>query len=388
MKPYWALVLHQAQPPKIPSLLRIQASAAARSSSFSHCFAALSGGHSLATGPLKKKTATHQVEFSTWQVKGFEMCKCKKVRWCHNSTPPWKIRFGPFTFQPGSAVEFLVSKHAVHSCKWFDPSAVGHLISECATLPHALRNRVAPRAETDPFWKAERRHRRTILILSPDQCSPKPNVDSFGSNDKLRQNVSKKPEMINLEFFIRQLIDGTQNRITWCSSIQLHSAFGSVLPLFRFHPSFQRCPLQRWACLSPVILISAVEPLVKVSHLASDPSLENFSPLVLLLVAEHFSLEPVVGEKRTKKLMVRQLRGQQQRSARHGLKLRFLSKSFLLASLLQGDFRVMELGAFERQLSPTVLLPSRSAAQRLCPKPQKRYSKRPSFQSWLFLHPP
>ena len=60
-----ALVLHQAQPPKIPSLLRIQASAAARSSSFSPCFAALSGGHSLATGPLKKKTATHQVEFST-----------------------------------------------------------------------------------------------------------------------------------------------------------------------------------------------------------------------------------------------------------------------------------------------------------------------------------
>ena len=46
-----ALVLHQAQPPKIPSLLRIQASAAARSSSFSLCFAALSGGHSLATGP-------------------------------------------------------------------------------------------------------------------------------------------------------------------------------------------------------------------------------------------------------------------------------------------------------------------------------------------------
>ena len=29
-----ALVLHQAQPPKIPSLLRLQASAAARSSSF------------------------------------------------------------------------------------------------------------------------------------------------------------------------------------------------------------------------------------------------------------------------------------------------------------------------------------------------------------------
>jgi hypothetical protein len=24
----------------------------------------------------------------------------------------------------------------------------------------------------------------TILNLSPDQCSPKPNVDSFGSNDK------------------------------------------------------------------------------------------------------------------------------------------------------------------------------------------------------------
>ena len=48
-------MLHQAQPPKIPSLLRIQASAAARSSSFSPCFAALSGGHSLATGPLKKK---------------------------------------------------------------------------------------------------------------------------------------------------------------------------------------------------------------------------------------------------------------------------------------------------------------------------------------------
>ena len=39
----------------------------------------------------------------------------------------------------------------------------------------------------------------TILILSPDQCSPKPNVDSFGSNDKLRQNVSKTPEMVNLE---------------------------------------------------------------------------------------------------------------------------------------------------------------------------------------------
>ena len=164
--------------------------------------------------------------------------------------------------------------------------------------------------------------------------------------------------------------------------MQQHSApFGSVFPFFRFHPSFQRCPLQRWACLSPVILISAVEPLVMVSHLASDPSLENFSPLVLLLVAEHFSLEPVVAEKRTKKLMVRQLRGQHQRSARHGLKLRFLSKSFLLASLLQGDFRVMGLGAFERQLSPTVLLPSRSAVQRVWPKPQKRYSKRPSFQS-------
>jgi hypothetical protein len=50
-----ALVLHQAQPPKIPSLHRIQDSAAARSSSFSPRFAALSGGHSLATGPLKKK---------------------------------------------------------------------------------------------------------------------------------------------------------------------------------------------------------------------------------------------------------------------------------------------------------------------------------------------
>ena len=60
-----ALELHQAQPPKIPSLHRIQDSAAARSFSFSPRFAALSGGHSLATGPLKKKTATHQVEFST-----------------------------------------------------------------------------------------------------------------------------------------------------------------------------------------------------------------------------------------------------------------------------------------------------------------------------------
>jgi hypothetical protein len=52
-----ALVLHQAQPTKIPSLHRIQDSAAARSSSFSPRFAALSGGHSLATGPLKKKTS-------------------------------------------------------------------------------------------------------------------------------------------------------------------------------------------------------------------------------------------------------------------------------------------------------------------------------------------
>ena len=88
--------------------------------------------------------------------------------------------------------------------------------------------------------------------------------------------------------------------------------------------------------------------------------------------SEYFLLEPVVTEKRTKKLMVRQLRGQQQWSVRHGLKLHSLSKSFLLASLLQGDFRVMELGAFERQLSPTVLLPSRSAAQRVWPKLQKR----------------
>ena len=114
----------------------------------------------------------------------------------------------------------------------------------------------------------------TILILSPDQCSPKPNVDSFGSNDKLRQNVSKTPEMVNLEI-LHPAVDRWDPKSDYL--VQQHSApFGSVFPLFRFHPSFQRCPLQRWACLSPVILISAVEPLMMVSHLASDPSLETF----------------------------------------------------------------------------------------------------------------
>ena len=73
------------------------------------------------------------------------------------------------------------------------------------------------------------------------------------------------------------------------------------------------------------------------------------SLLVLLLVAEHFSvMKPVVAEQEMKMKMMRQLWGQQQRNPRHGLKLRFLSMTSLFASLLQGDFRVEELDAFER----------------------------------------
>ena len=78
---------------------------------------------------------------------------------------------------------------------------------------------------------------------------------------------------------------------------------------------------------------------------------EPFTFLVLLGVAEHFSImKPAVAEQemKMKMKMMRQLWGQQQRNARHGLKLRFLSKTSLFTSLLQGDFRVEELDAFER----------------------------------------
>ena len=95
-----------------------------------------------------------------------------------------------------------------------------------------------------------------------------------------------------------------------------------------------RCPLQLKACLNLV-----AELLVMVSQLVGDPSLKSLSLLVLLLVAEHFSaMKPVVEEMKMK--MMRQLWEQRQRNARrHGLKLRFLSKTSLFASLLQGDFR-------------------------------------------------
>ena len=72
-----ALVLHQAQPPKIPSLHRIQDSAAARSSSFSPRFAAYLAGIVWPRGPWRKKPATHQVEFSTWQVKDLKCANAK-----------------------------------------------------------------------------------------------------------------------------------------------------------------------------------------------------------------------------------------------------------------------------------------------------------------------
>ena len=72
-----ALVLHQAQPPKIPSLVRIQASAAARSSSFSPCFAALSGGHSLATGPLKKKQLRIRLSSAPDRLKDLKCANAK-----------------------------------------------------------------------------------------------------------------------------------------------------------------------------------------------------------------------------------------------------------------------------------------------------------------------
>ena len=70
-------MLHQAQAPKIPSLLRIQASAAARSSSFSPCFAALSGGHSLATGPLKKKQLRIRLSSAPDRLKDLKCANAK-----------------------------------------------------------------------------------------------------------------------------------------------------------------------------------------------------------------------------------------------------------------------------------------------------------------------
>ena len=72
-----ALVIHQAQPPKIPSLLRIQASAAARSSSFSLCFAALSGGHSLATGPWRKKELRIRLSSAPDRLKDLKCANAK-----------------------------------------------------------------------------------------------------------------------------------------------------------------------------------------------------------------------------------------------------------------------------------------------------------------------
>ena len=52
--------------------------------------------------------------------------------------------------------------------------------------------------------------------------------------------------------------------------------FGCVFHPFRFQPRFQKCLLQRLACLSPVILFLAVSLLVMVSHMARNQSLHIF----------------------------------------------------------------------------------------------------------------
>ena len=100
------------------------------------------------------------------------------------------------------------------------------------------------------------------------QCSPKPNVGSCGSNDKLLQNVSKTLEMINQEVH-HPAVGQLGPKLGHLASLD-SAQFGSVAPLSRSHPNSQRCPFQLKACLNLVI-----ELLVMVSQLVGDPIFEE-----------------------------------------------------------------------------------------------------------------
>ena len=188
-----ALVLHQAQPPKIPSLLRIQASAAAHSSSFSPCFAALSGGHSLATGPLKKNQLRIRLSSAPDRLKDLKCANAKmKGKVVPQQHSPLKDPL--WTFHFSARLKLLNFQFLNMPCTVADDSI---LVLQGISYLNVQHFRTL--SETGWHQEQELIHfdRQsvgidcTILILSPDQCSPKPKTASAQmiNSAKLAENT-------------------------------------------------------------------------------------------------------------------------------------------------------------------------------------------------------